>query len=163
MRRKVAVFLCFVLGCVGVFAGEYQVLENRAKEYTDNTKALKIRLPNGMEALLLSNEGLKETSVALSVDTGAWDDPIEHQGMAHFVEHLLFLGTKAYPEEKEYDEYMHQRGGASNAYTEVSKTVFGFSIGKEHLEGALDRFSSFFHRSFVYRLYDRKGKACHKS
>lgn len=107
-------------------------------------KTSKIRLDNGLEAYIISDPLLKESGAALSVACGSWDDPVEYPGMAHFLEHMLFMGTKAYPDEAEYSSFIQSHGGAMNAYTASDKTVYSFSINPEDFEGALDRFSHFF-------------------
>jgi insulysin len=66
-------------------------------------------------------------------------------GLAHFCEHLLFMGTKAFPSENEYSLYIKSNGGSTNAYTSTSNTCYYFSIGHGCLAGAIDRFSGFFH------------------
>jgi insulysin len=43
--------------------------------------------------------------------------------MAHFLEHMLFMGTKAYPDEKAFSQFISDHGGTSNAYTTLDKTV----------------------------------------
>ena len=107
-------------------------------------QTLNIRLPNGIEALLISDPSFTESSASLSIEAGSWDDPEEHPGMAHFVEHLLFLGTGEFPEENDFSRYVLERGGEYNAYTRWDRTAYGFSIPKGSFAGALDRFSHFF-------------------
>lgn len=107
-------------------------------------KLLKIRLKNGLEAFLISSPQFQESAAALCVEAGSWEDPKEYPGMAHFLEHMLFMGTKAYPKESEYQEYINQYSGYTNAYTGPNRTVYGFSINHSGLNGALDRFSHFF-------------------
>lgn len=41
------------------------------------------------------------------------------QGLSHYLEHMLFMGSKKYPDENEYDSYLTKHGGASNAFTEL--------------------------------------------
>ena len=82
-------------------------------------------------------------------------------GLAHFCEHMLFLGTKKFPKEDEYSAFLSTHGGASNAYTDsevhayirstytpftarLQDTVYYFDVNAEHLDGALDRFAQFF-------------------
>jgi insulysin len=57
---------------------------------------------------------------------------------------MLFLGTRAYPDENEYSAYLAKHGGSSNAYTDVENTNYHFDVNEGHLEGALDVFSHFF-------------------
>jgi nardilysin len=88
--------------------------------------------------------GLREAAAAMVVGVGSMYDPPECQGMAHFLEHLLFMGSKKYPEENAYDSFMSKHGGSDNAFTELEHTVFHFEIPQEHLVGALDMFAQFF-------------------
>jgi insulysin len=64
--------------------------------------------------------------------------------LAHFLEHMLFLGTEKYPTENEYSQYLNSHGGYSNAYTAQEDTVYYFDVQSDFFEGALDIFSSFF-------------------
>jgi len=59
-------------------------------------------------------------------------------------EHLLFMGTKKFPSENEYQQYLSTNNGMSNAYTAMTSTNYYFDVAPNALEGALDRFSGFF-------------------
>ena len=83
-------------------------------------------------------------AAAFDVGVGHFRDPHDIPGLAHFHEHMLFMGTKTYPEENEYDTFLKSNGGHSNAYTGEDHTQFFFEVNATHLEGALDRFSQFF-------------------
>jgi insulysin len=107
-------------------------------------RTLKIRLKNGLEVLLISDPKASQSAAALSVHVGSWDNPNEAPGLAHFVEHLVFLGSEKYPSESDFSKYVSERGGEYNAFTSHDKTVYGFSINHEGFEGGLDRFSRFF-------------------
>lgn len=107
-------------------------------------KSTKLRLPNGLEAYLISDPEVDQSAAALAVEAGSWNDPVEYPGMAHFLEHMLFMGTKAYPEEFEYMQYIHDHAGKVNAYTASDRTVYMFSINNDGFEGALNRFAHFF-------------------
>lgn len=107
-------------------------------------KTAKIRLNNGLEAYLVSDPGATQSAAALAVEAGSWQDPKEYPGMAHFLEHMLFMGTKAYPSEAEYMQYMTDHGGERNAYTAPDHTNYIFSVNHDGFKGALDRFSHFF-------------------
>jgi hypothetical protein len=88
--------------------------------------------------------GLRNAAAAMVVGVGSMYDPPECQGMAHFLEHLLFMGSKKYPEENAYDTYISKHGGTDNAWTEFEHTQYHFEIPQEHLKGALDMFAQFF-------------------
>ena len=80
----------------------------------------------------------------MTVNCGHFDDPVDRQGMAHFLEHMLFLGTKSYPEPGEYSQYINNHGGSNNAWTSTEFTSYFFDINTEFLPEALCRFSQFF-------------------
>ncbi|XP_010457845.1 PREDICTED: nardilysin-like isoform X1 [Camelina sativa] len=86
----------------------------------------------------------KKAAAAMCVSMGSFLDPPEAQGLAHFLEHMLFMGSSEFPDENEYDSYLSKHGGASNAYTEMEHTCYHFEVKREFLQGALKRFSQFF-------------------
>jgi len=70
---------------------------------------------------------------------GSMNDPKDLFGIAHFCEHMLFLGTKKYPEENDYAKFLAENGGSSNAYTARDHTNYYFDVSPTQLRGALDR------------------------
>ena len=106
--------------------------------------SVKLRLKNGMDVLLISDPFAVQSAAALSVEAGSWHNPEQMPGLAHFVEHLLFMGTAKYPQETDFSRYIGERGGEYNAFTSHDRTVYGFSINHEGLEGGIDRLSHFF-------------------
>jgi len=56
----------------------------------------------------------------------------------------LFLGSKKYPGENQFETFLNENGGYSNAYTSTFETVYFFTIFNEKLEEAIDMFSRFF-------------------
>ena len=97
-----------------------------------------------MRVLLVHNEQTNKSAAALAVNIGHFSDPIDREGLAHFLEHMLFLGTKSYPDGSEYQKYISQHGGSNNAWTATEHTCFFFDIHHQHFTPALDRFSQFF-------------------
>lgn len=71
-------------------------------------------------------------------------DPPEIAGIAHFCEHLLFMGTEEFPEENEYSQFLSTHSGSSNAYTSAENTNYFFDVSSDHFYEALRRFSAFF-------------------
>ncbi|XP_020276491.1 nardilysin-like isoform X4 [Asparagus officinalis] len=86
----------------------------------------------------------KKAAAAMCVGMGSFSDPSNAQGLAHFLEHMLFMGSSDFPDENEYDSYLSKHGGSSNAYTETEHTCYHFEVNREYLKGALKRFSRFF-------------------
>jgi len=78
------------------------------------------------------------------VRVGSLSDPDSVQGLAHFVEHMLFYASEKYPTEDEYSKFIAERGGSTNAYTANESTNYQFDINCESLPEALDRFAQFF-------------------
>ena len=70
-----------------------------------------ITLSNGLTALVISDRETKESSCSMNVRVGYFDDPVQLPGLAHFCEHMLFLGTEDYPLEGEYKRYLSQFSG----------------------------------------------------
>ncbi|XP_018644130.1 insulysin (M16 family) [Schistosoma mansoni] len=103
-----------------------------------------MRLCNRMKVLLISDPETDKSAVCLSVNIGSLSDPKELPGLAHFCEHMLFLGTKSFPTENTYLKYITDHGGHCNAFTSPDKTSYVFDVAPESLRGALDIFSQFF-------------------
>ncbi|KAM3569268.1 hypothetical protein VYU27_008628 [Nannochloropsis oceanica] len=102
-----------------------------------------LELENGMQVLLIHDPETDKASAAMDVGVGSLHDG-DVEGLAHFCEHMLFLGTEKFPDEQSYSKYLNQNGGHSNAYTDMDHTNYFFSVLPPFLEGALDRFAQFF-------------------
>ncbi len=107
-------------------------------------------LDNGMKVLLVADPGADKSAAALAVFRGSFDDPPGRGGLAHFLEHMLFLGTEKYPETDGYQNFISTHGGSHNAYTAGDHTNYFFDIQPDFFEAALDRFAQF----FVAPLFD---------
>lgn len=80
----------------------------------------------------------------MDTSVGQLQDPADLLGLAHFLEHMLFMGTKRYPDEAEYTNYLTKNKGSCNAYTALDTTNYQFEVLNHAFEGALDRFAQFF-------------------
>lgn len=123
-----------------------------------------VTLSNQLQVLLVCDERSDKAAAAMDVAVGHFSDPQELPGLAHFLEHMLFLGTEKYPEEGSYNKFLAENGGHSNAYTSAENTNFHFEMvakgmdpengidaqeNGEHstmprFKEALDRFAQFF-------------------
>jgi insulysin len=63
-------------------------------------------------------------SISIAVNAGCFNDPKERPGMAHFLEHMIFMGSEKYPDENEFNKLISSNGGYSNAYTENEYTNY---------------------------------------
>ncbi|WP_136249296.1 insulinase family protein [Halomonas borealis] len=111
---------------------------------TDQRDYRSLTLDNGLSVLLVSDPEADKAAASLNVDVGSAQDPDDLAGLAHYLEHMLFLGTEAYPEADAYQSYLSRHGGQHNAYTAAQDTNYFFSVDPEALGGTLDRFSRFF-------------------
>ncbi|KAI1437723.1 peptidase M16 inactive domain-containing protein [Xylaria sp. CBS 124048] len=132
-----------------------------------------ILLSNKLEALLVHDPETDKASASLDVNVGNFSDEDHMPGMAHAVEHLLFMGTKKYPEENAYNAYLASFSGSSNAYTSSTSTNYFFDIAAKSsngeassdpdsspLYGGLDRFAQFFRDPlFLPSTLDRELRA----
>lgn len=115
-----------------------------AKSPNDDNAYRLVTLKNGLKALLISDPDAPKAAASLDVHVGSGDNPPGRGGLAHFLEHMLFLGTEKYPDAAEYERYITEHGGSRNAYTSFEHTNYFFDIDPEFLNEALDRFAQFF-------------------
>ncbi|KAH5216199.1 hypothetical protein HBI62_168920 [Parastagonospora nodorum] len=163
-------------------------IEDLERPQPDDRSYRVITLQNQLEVLLIHEAGTDKASAALDVNVGSFNDADDMPGIAHAVEHLLFMGTEKYPEENAYNKYLTTHGGHSNAFTASTSTNYYFelsypssspsnskaatpsastvnlSASKEKdnspLWGALDRFGQFFIAPlFLEDTLDREIKA----
>ncbi|CAM9165979.1 unnamed protein product, partial [Choristocarpus tenellus] len=90
------------------------------------------------------SQSVKKAAAAMVVGVGSFSDPDCCQGLGHYLEHMLFMGSEKYPDENEYDSFISQHGGSTNAYTECEYTLYHFDILPQHLSKALDIFAQVF-------------------
>ena len=146
----------------GVPAGLKYTLRLNNREYTEAPREIPADIPsrpqapndeaayrtlvldNGLRVILLSDPKLNKSSASLAVGVGSYSDPANRQGLAHFLEHMLFLGTDKYPDAAEYERFVTEHGGSRNAYTAFEETNYFFDINPQFLPEALDRFAQFF-------------------
>ena len=174
MNKIVGICFCSLMIAIQIQASE---INNSFESYADTNKSDQaviqkseadtseyryIKLPNQMKVLLVSDMEADKAAVSLDVFVGSSQDPIKRQGLAHFLEHMLFLGTDKYPTPDEYQSFISQHGGKHNAYTSFEHTNYFFDIDPVFFESALDRFSRFFIApQFNSEYVDREMKAVH--
>ena len=103
-----------------------------------------ITLKNGLQVLLIHDPTAKKSAASMDVRVGSLADPREHQGLAHFLEHMLFLGTSKYPQVGEYEKHLAEFQGYHNAFTAREHTNYHFEVNHDGFRSALDRFGQFF-------------------
>eukprot|EP01134_Creolimax_fragrantissima_P000265 CFRG0265T1 len=119
-----------------------------------------LTLPNKLNVVIISDPETDKAAAALDVHVGHLHDPEHLPGLAHFCEHLLFLGTEKYPKENVFSEYLARHGGSSNAYTGTDHTNYYFDVQHQWLEHAIDIWSQFFvHPLFLESSKDKEIQA----
>ena len=89
----------------------------------DERKYRYLKLANNLQLMLISDPECDHAAACADVHVGSASDPEELPGLAHFLEHMLFLGTEKYPREDAYQGYLEQHGGSSNAFTQHENTT----------------------------------------
>lgn len=144
MKIAKLLILALSVSTLGLWATPATQIPPAQKAPNDESEYRRFTLDNGLKVILLSDPKLNKSSAALAVNVGSLSDPENRQGLAHFLEHMLFLGTEKYPDEAEYGNYLKTNGGYNNAYTSRDHTNYHFEIRHEAFEGALDRMAQFF-------------------
>lgn len=118
------------------------------------------KLLNNLNCLIIYDKDADKSAGALNVGVGSLLDPEEYQGIAHFCEHMLFMGTEKYPEENDFSEFLSKNSGDSNAWTDLDSTNYYFDISNDKFPEALDRFAQFFSKPlFNKSAVEREMKA----
>ncbi len=110
----------------------------------DSNQYRYVNLNNGLKVLLVHNEDAQKSAAALAVNVGHFDDPSDREGLAHYLEHMLFLGTETYPNAGDFQAFVSQHGGNNNAWTGTEHTCYFFDVSPNAFERSLKRFSQFF-------------------
>ena len=155
--RNRTFFLAIILAIAfsffkSTFNAQPIVSDNDEKQYRY------LELDNNLRVLLISDPEADRAAASLDVHAGSLQDPTLRPGLAHFLEHMLFLGTKTYPVAGEYQAFISQHGGSHNAFTAQEHTNYFFEIDAKKLHGALDRFSRFFHEPLFTEDYVQREK-----
>ena len=97
------------------------------------------RLANGAELRVQQQPWAQQVGLCLRVAAGSNDEPPAYPGLAHFLEHLLFLGSRDYPGEQGVMAFVQRHGGLVNASTQARHTDFVCEVPAELLQPALMR------------------------
>jgi zinc protease len=94
-------------------------------------------LPNGLRVYLKPIPDCPVVTTMVAYKVGSSDEDLDHTGLSHYLEHLMFKGTdKIKP--GDIDRFTLRNGGMNNAYTTEDYTIFFFDFAADRWEGALD-------------------------
>ncbi len=116
----------------------------------------KVQLKNGMTVLKNLQTKSPVVSVQIWVNNGSANEPEDVAGVSHFIEHLLFKGTKSFGP-GEIAQYIEGAGGQLNAYTSFDQTVYYMTLGSSKIDVGLKALSEMvFHPLFESLEIDRE-------
>ena len=119
-----------------------------------------VRLTNNLEVTLISDLNTTKCSASMALGVGTFQDDDDTYGLAHFFEHMLFLGSKSFPSPSNFDNHLSEYFGTTNAFTAEEKTIFYFDIGGKGFDTALHMFSRMFAEPLLdYSLMNKEIEA----
>ena len=98
---------------------------------------------NGLPINLISLPGTRALTILVAFDAGARNESPQENGMAHFLEHLVFKGGKSYPTYKDVNETAERLGGVLNAFTSHDMVAFHITVRAESAPEAIDLLTDF--------------------
>src|SRR4051794_38009017 len=99
--------------------------------------------PNGLPIHRVSLEGTRATTILVAFDAGARTERPDENGMAHFLEHLVFKGGELYDDYRKVNETAERMGGVLNAYTSHDLVAFHITVRAEAAMEAIDLLTDF--------------------
>ena len=100
-------------------------------------------LPSGLPIHRIEIEGTRATTVLVAFDAGARTERAEENGMAHFLEHLVFKGGQKYDDYRKVNETAERMGAVLNAYTSHDLVAFHITSRAEVVGDAIDLLTDF--------------------
>src|SRR5215216_7103748 len=99
--------------------------------------------PNGLPIHRVALDGTRATTILVAFDAGARTERTDENGMAHFLEHLVFKGGEKYPHYRDVNETAERLGGVLNAYTSHDLVAFHITVRAESAPAAIDLLTDF--------------------
>ncbi|WP_102796264.1 insulinase family protein [Bowmanella denitrificans] len=101
-----------------------------------------LKLDNGLNVLLVQDPDSRKSAACAAIAMGHFQDPTHCQGLAHLLEHMLFLGSQSYPVANHLADYLSLNGGHVNAWTGTEQSSFYFDAFNSGFAHALEQFSA---------------------
>jgi len=163
---SLALSLMLVSGChqnnldtrISDLANTPTATDNIRKSPNDARLYRYVELPNQMRVVLISDPTTEKAAAALSVYRGSFHEPADKPGLAHFLEHMLFIQTETYPEIDGFQHFISANGGQSNAYTALDHTNYFFDVQPSGFDEAIARFAHFFIDPVISAEYSAREK-----
>ena len=145
MRRLVIGIFGSILLCVFCLSngwagtGWHPINETIRKSSKDVRQYQAIKLENGMTVLLVSDKQAVKSLSAIALPVGTLESPDSQLGLAHYLEHMILMGSKKYPQPENLTEFLKKHGGDHNAGTASNRTAFYLEVENNALLPAVDR------------------------
>jgi insulysin len=120
------------------------------KAPNDNNIYGTFKMKNGLAVIVIQNDKTKIASAAMDIKIGSNYDTLS--GIAHFLEHMLFMGTTKYPSVNTFFDKLALYSGEANAYTGLTNTCYYYCVNNDNFMTMLDIFAQF----FISPLLDKK-------
>ena len=119
--KRILVILAMFIFTAAVWAGDYTIQ----------------KLPNGQTVVVYEIKNNPIVTIDTWIKTGSINETDSNSGVAHFLEHLFFKGTKAHPA-GEFDKILESKGAVINAATSKDFTHYYITIPSEYFDKAMD-------------------------
>ncbi|OCG60005.1 pitrilysin [Gilliamella sp. GillExp13] len=114
------------------------LLEKVQQSERDKRQYEVVELSNKMRVLLVSDPNAVKSLASLALPVGSLQDPKDQQGLAHYAEHMVLMGSKNYPEPASFSQFLSRHSGSYNASTAAHRTAFYFEVENSVFDKALD-------------------------
>ena len=118
------------------------ILDKINKSANDSREYYYTVLDNKLKVIIIEDEDSTMCSALLNVNVGSIHETID--GLAHFLEHMVFMGSRKYPDESDFMDFVKKHGGVTNAMTSDTDTTYYFTINDKKFTNVLDMFAWFF-------------------
>jgi insulysin len=126
-----------------------QVIIEKSKN--DKREYEYLKLLNNLQCVIVKDVTDSMCGACLNVNVGSVNEKIE--GLAHFLEHMVFMGSKKYPDSNDFMSSINKNGGSTNAYTSDTDTNYHFTISPSEFMLTLDKFAQFFTHPLLKEEY----------
>ena len=113
-------------------------------------------LKNGIRYFIDKNNASSSACIFFLVNVGSINEKKNEEGMAHFLEHMLFKGTKKRLKSKNISNNIYKVGGETNAFTSYDVTAYYICIGSDFVENAIDILSDMLFNSTFRDFIEEK-------
>ncbi len=100
-----------------------------------------LQLDNGLLVNIISDPRATSSAISVNIGAGQRHSPEKYQGLPHLLEHAVLMGSTAFPDSSDWDDFVKSAGGWSNASTRPDNTRYHLQIEHEYLDQSLVRLS----------------------